>query len=289
MNMENGSLSRMNSKRIKIIICTFLILFISFCAFIVYNFSVHNIIIMGQHNKIYFTSVTELDLRKNRLSRNEEQKLKYFTNLKYLNLRMNEIDSVDFVEYMPDLERFEFMGSRFSFGILSPDDLSGQVISYSPNLKPIDYTPLKKLKKLKMLCISGTYNNDISFLKELPSLEYLQIDAFDLNEEMISCISSLNCLKSLSLCNASFVSTKFLKELKKLKNITLYDCNIEEIDVSDFMTLPELEEIALLGTHIEQIDKLAQIKSLKVIRIGNESYDESELKTLRNKGIVITN
>ena len=55
------------------------------------------------------------------------------------------------------------------------------------------------------------------------------------------------------------------------------------------MTLPELEEIALLGTHIEQIDKLAQIKSLKVIRIGNESYDESELKTLRNKGIVITN
>ena len=272
MKMENGGLNHMKLKRTKILIYTFCSLLVLFCIFIVYNFSVHNIIIMGQHNKLYQTKITELDLRKNRLSKNEEQKLNYFTNLKYLNLRMNEIDSVDFVEYMPDLERLEFMGSKF---IISPKE------------SPIDYTPLSTLKKLKILCISGNINEDISFLKELPLLEYFQIDGCDLNEEMINCISSLNDLKSLSLCNTSFISTKFLKELKKLKELTLYDCNIEDIDISDFMTMPELEKIAVLGTHIEQIEKFAQIKSLKVVRIGNENYDESELKPLYDKDIQV--
>ena len=244
---------------------------------------------MGRYSKLYRTNITELDLRKNQLNRKEEYKLKYFTNLKYLNLRVNEIDSVDFVEYMPDLERFEFMGTKFSFGILTSDNLSGQQISYQPDEPPMDYTPLSTLKKLKTLCISGNKNEDISFLKELPLLEYFQIDGCDLNEEMIDCISSSNNLKSLSLCNSSFKSTKFFKELKKLKKLTLYDCNIEDIDVSDFTTMPELEEISVMGIHIEGIENFAKIKKLKVVKIGNEKYDETELKSLYDKGVEIIN
>ena len=227
---------------------------------------------MGQKNKLYYTGITELDLRKNRLSKNEENKLRYFTKLKHLDIRLNEIDSVDFVEYMPELERFELMGSHF---FQSANDI------------PLDYRPLVKLKELKSLCIVDNTNNDLSFLNELTSLEYFQIIGRELSKEMTDCIISLKNLKELSIFDASFESTVFLKELKALKSITLCDCNIENLDVSDLTSISELEEVSVLGTHIDHIEKLAQSESLKLIRIGNEKYDENELKPLYDKGIEV--
>ena len=42
--------------------------------------------------------------------------------------------------------------------------------------------------------------------------------------------------------------------------------------------IERLQSTILSSFTNEQIEKFAQIKSLKVVRIGNENYDESELK-----------
>lgn len=175
---------------------------------------------------------------------------------------------------MPELERFELMGSNW---FQSENDI------------PLDYRPLAKLKKLKILCITSNYNNDLSFLNELTSLENFQIGGAgrELSIEMIDCIISLKNLKELHIDNASFESVKFLKQIKNLKSITLYDCEIADLDVSDFVAISGIEDVAVLGTHIDHIEKFAQSESLKLIRIGNEKYNENELKPLYDKGIEV--
>lgn len=58
------------NKVIKYIVSGMIMLFI---ILIIYSFSSHKLVVMGQKNKIYYTGITELDLRKNRLSENEEK------------------------------------------------------------------------------------------------------------------------------------------------------------------------------------------------------------------------
>jgi Leucine-rich repeat (LRR) protein len=273
------------TKIIAILIVAFCIIFV----LVVYNFTVHNFIIAGTDNKIYSSDITELDFRKNRLTENDYDKLRYFTCLKTLNLRLNEISSVEFVKSMPELEHLEFMSSKFSYGILTSEDLSEKKMPHNPDKSVIDYTPLKTLKKLKVLCISGNTNKDISFLKELNMLEELEISgsSFKLGEEQTKYISALVNLEKLNLSRSVISSTEFLGNLKNLRFLDLSECELEQANISDIMSLTELEKISLPNSRIDDIFRLSELKNLKTVITGNCEYDEVELKPLYDKGIEI--
>lgn len=251
---------------------------------VIYNFATHKYVIMGEKNKIYKTDIEELDLRDNKFRKGDEKVLKYFHSMRELNLRMIELESIDFINYMPDLEHIEFRVNDYTVMLVSPQ---GNEL-FEPD-KKMDMTPLLFPDNLKKLGIQDATGADLSFLKELSTLEELELSWTVLNNDWIEYLSELKNLNILNLTKSHFVSLSFLQHMKNIKNLNLNDCKVEDVDISYILELKKLEHLEIICFYIEDIERLSELPYLKTVRIEFDSpYTQEQLNQLIESGIEIT-
>jgi len=138
---------------------------------------------------------------------------------------------------------------------------------------------LRKLICLEKLNLESAYqpdlNFDLSFLKDLKELKYLNVSDNNMYDFQFS---ELPHLEELYLWGNDFQNITFLKNNKSLKVLNLTMNWISDISVlSDFL---ELEILHLAENSIQDISSLSKLKNLKKLYLRENSIqDISALET----------
>jgi hypothetical protein len=162
------------------------------------------------------------------------------------------------------------------------DHLSGLEVLFlhESNLTPKGLRYIKNFKNLKALAIPDyVQSKELSFLQELPSIEYLNFAGPMVNDEKLSIIGKLTWLTQLSI-GGSEVSTglahlKNLKSLRYLNLAALRNLNLDR-DLSYIAALTDLEELDLQDAmvndnglvHLSKLHKLRRLNLLKTSPSG---------------------
>ncbi|KAF2338709.1 leucine-rich repeat domain-containing protein [Flavobacterium ginsenosidimutans] len=134
-------------------------------------------------------------------------------------------------------------------------------------------------EKNEVIGLNLSYNNitDLSALKNLKSLKYLQLES---NE--ISDITAIKDLASITLLNLSYNNISDCSALTNFKNIT--DLNLETnviTDISFLKNLIKIESLNLTSNRITDLSVLKYLKAITDLSLGyNEVIDFSILKEL---------
>jgi len=223
--------------------------------------------------------------------------LKYFPDLRYLNLRgNNRITDLSFLRHCPKLETLKIdihhMGDG-SFDCLKfcPNLKSLSTYRYNDSTCDIDFKDLSCLHSLERLHLQGASkisNSDIDCLEHLQSLTYLDLDTC----RGISDLSFLKLCPNLEtlafeqdgLDEGSFESLKLCPKLKSL-SINCYTDNARDIEFQSLSSLHSLERLCLLGAPIiDDIDVvyLARLQSLNYLLFDNCDYIHADLSILNH-------
>ena len=141
-----------------------------------------------------------------------------------------------------------------------------------------DITPLKELKKLKGLYLSGTSVKDLRPLNGLKDLEKL-----DLYETKVSDLSPLKGLVKLELLVLDYTQIEDISPLKMLKNLKeLYIQDTKVKNLTSLKELKNLKKLHLRRTEVSDLTPLMGLKDLKKVYITGTQVTESKADELRS-------
>lgn len=166
----------------------------------------------------------------------------YLNNLKELDLWIDNDVDINLTDYLDNIESVSlYIGKN--------------------QVKNINF--LGKMRGLKKLSITGTYNSelDISFIENLLELEELSLRQNCIND--ISPISQLNKLTYLVLYNNELVDISPISYLQKLTYLNLSSNKI--IDASSLSKIVELKYLNLKFNDIENIDFVVELPRLEYL------------------------
>lgn len=139
---------------------------------------------------------------------------------------------------------------------------------------------------LKSLNLTLSFAPDISPLKDLTNLQYLNISRnYRLDDDSINNLSELTNLEQLDISSDGISDLTPLKNLKKLKALNLYSDHI--YDLSPIKDLDQLEEINMSGStrdgfnNVKDISVLKNFKKLKKLDISYNPVDEGSINSLK--------
>ena len=146
-----------------------------------------------------------------------------------------------------------------------------------------DVTPLKDLKKLKLLRLSHNAIKDLTPLKDLTGLEKLYI-----SHNQIEDVSILNNLKDLKSLDVSVNKVNNISVLKDLTNVENLDIRNNEIsDISVTKNYKKLNWLMANNNKIKEISSLRDNKELNYLDLENNQIEDvssitnlSKLETL---------
>ena len=139
----------------------------------------------------YSSDITELSLHFTSLNDDDINQLKKFTKLESLTLQDCDVNTIDFIEYMPNLKSLSLRGNEIT-----------------------DISALSKLTDLEELDMSGNEITDISALSDMINLERLLID-----NNNIADISSLSNLTNLTYLDMRFNKINDISAIEGLINL----------------------------------------------------------------------
>lgn len=162
------------------------------------------------HSRQYSVDLLEIGFYKQGLSNIEFQKIRYFTNLRWLNFTGNIVDNLEPISELIDLEFLKLS------------------INYITDLEPIS-----ELKNLKHLDLSYNYITDISTLSGLENLEYLSLR----NNYQITDLTPLSNLVNLQELDLTQNSINDISALMGLTNLTHLDLTHNPLTLTQINTL----------------------------------------------------
>lgn len=175
------------------------------------------------------------------LKPNDYSPIKNLTNLKYFSgLGLYNFNDMTVFEKMDDLIYFELTFADIQNGL---DVICGKEHLLDLSLYRCtaeDFSPIEKCVNLKRLSLSDTNVTDISFLKNLTELEYLDID--NTNPEEYNKIGCCTKLKFLYISDTNITDLSFLKNLKSLERLDMVGIDNAE-DYSVLLEIPSLKHI----------------------------------------------
>ena len=186
--------------------------------------------------------------------------LSSLVNLTYLNLSCTRVKNLTSITLLPNLIRLNLSFISFIGYIHLPDLTKSKIqhLDVSHNIiQNVDYIPLN----LKTLIMKDIKLDDISFLEDIKTLEFL-----DISNNSISDISSLSkCiyLKTLDLSNNEITDISSISELYNIKSLNL--SNNEITDISSILGLRNIEWLNLSNTKITEIRPLSILFNLSVL------------------------
>ena len=200
----------------------------------------------------YFTSLKMLNLKFNQIS--DVNALKGLTKLTMLFLDFNQISDISALKGLTQLTLLVLNNNQIS-DINSLKGLTQLTTLYISSNKISDISALKGLTQLTNLYISSNKISDISALKGLTQLAALEIVSSQISD--ISALKGLTQLKWLSLSNNQISDVNALKGLTKLTMLFL-DFN----QISDISALKSLTQLTLLVLNNNQISDISALKGL---------------------------
>lgn len=248
---------------------------------IIIQFYKHNFVYLC--GEFYIVSKTqELNLEK--CPNEQANKIKYFINLKELNVSGN-ISDVNFLSELTLLESFTYYNPYYT----SPNNWSP--IEKCINLKNFYGvgTGLKNLKNFSQLRNLETLNiydylDDISDISNLKNLKELSIFGNEINE--ISCLSQLAELEYVYLGDTKVTDISCLKTLRKLKILHIpNNANLKNADA--LVELENLESLNIKGDSLMNFDFLMQMGNLKTLWIDLNALNDSEKENLYLMGVKV--
>lgn len=142
---------------------------------------------------------------------------------------------------------------------------------------------LRKLTFLEKLNLESAYhpdlNFDLSFLKDLKQLTYLNVSDNNMYDAQFSELVALSQLEEIHLWGNDIQDISFLKNNRHLKTINLTMNWVT--DISILSNFSKVEVIHLAENSIRDISPLSTLKNLKELYLGeNEIQDIAALQNL---------
>jgi hypothetical protein len=164
---------------------------------------------------------------------------------------------------------------------LRSDDLSQQAVRH--------LNALPKLTKLEIDCKPGAAGQ-LAFLKDMPRLEYLELDARDgeytngVDDEILAGLAGVVQLKSLNLTKAKVTDAGFasLSRLTRLEALTLLSAEIEEPALARLADCKQLEFLNLGQTNADDatLASVSNFPKLKILHLDNTRVTDKGLAHL---------
>jgi Leucine-rich repeat (LRR) protein len=176
-----------------------------------------------------------------------------FTNLENLMLASNDIHSLDALKYYPQLKRLDLSFNKPG----SIDDLGElrnlEYLNLS-NTNVVNYDTLKNLKNLKELIIASNELTDISDLSELSHLESLDISRNNITN--IDRLAKCKGLKKLVMDNNQVLDLSPIKSLQKLEYLNVQNNSVE--DFSILYGMKQLKELYVSSISLDTYNALKE-------------------------------
>ena len=149
----------------------------------------------------------------------------------------------------------------------------------------------EQLNSLKELVIDYEYDLELDILKYFNNLEILEIRNFNIDEQNLNIILSMNNLNNLSFQLCTFESTNNMNKLN-LKELHLDCCKMN--DYSFVFDMSNLERLTLSGIenlNILNVNKLSNLKYLNIshTKCSNDILNLEHLEELYIDGSNIIN
>jgi hypothetical protein len=118
-----------------------------------------------------------------------------------------------------------------------------------------DLTPLRDLKKLRLLYLTSRNTLDICQIKDLVNMKSLTIDGGNISD--ISCLISMSKMESLTLKNIPIKDISVIRHFKKLKFLDLQNVPVENVDNMEHLN--ELSVVTFINTGIKDLSVLTKM------------------------------
>lgn len=139
-----------------------------------------------------------------------------------------------------------------------------------------DIRPVLQFKHLKQLWMTKTEVTNYDFLKEIPTLEGL-----DISQNGVSDLSFLKNYQNLKTVAAAGNNIRDIRPLAQLKNLESLNLDYNEIsDISALSNLSNLQAVSLEHNQLQDVSALAQKAHLtRLFLSNNPNLDLNSLKT----------
>ena len=212
-------------------------------------------------SNFHFTYSKRLEVN---LMDGEDKKLRYFKNLKYLNVQ--NANDLSFLYNMKGLEELHLRKNPYGKG------------------NPSDFVPLFKLKNLKYFRGVGLEHlTDLSNFLNMKDLREFDLWSMDIDNSNMNIISKMTQLESLGLVNNKIEDYALLKNLINLKELQLRGSNISDLSIISNMEC--LEILAIDKTEVTDFSLVFSLSKLKDLYVDENALTEDEINLLENKGV----
>ncbi|WP_051484015.1 cell wall-binding repeat-containing protein [Finegoldia magna] len=237
---------------------------------------------MNEYNFKLIDKNYRIDPSATELTVKDMEQLQSFGHRSYdENYNVVEFNSIKGIEAAKNLETLTISGN--------PDDSS-------KSFK--DVTPLKNLKKLKLLRLSHNAINDLTPLKDLSGLEKLYISHNQIED--VSILNNLKNLKNLDISVNKVNDISDLKDLTKVENLDMRNNKISDIsvtknyknlnwlmannnqikDISSLKSNTELNYLNLENNQIEDASAITDLSKLQSLNLNNNKITKIDVSKL---------
>lgn len=239
---------------------------------------------MNEYNFKLLDKNYRIDPNATELTVKDMEQLQSFGHRSYdENENVLEFNSIKGIEAAKNLETLTISGN--------PDDSS-------KSFK--DVTPLKDLKKLKLLRLSHNSIKDLTPLKDLTGLEKLYISHNQIED--VSILNNLKDLKSLDVSVNKVNNISVLKDLTNVENLDMRNNEISDIsvtknyknlnwlmannnqikDISSLKSNTELNYLNLENNQIEDASVITDLSKLQSLNLNNNKITKIDVSKLTN-------
>jgi len=202
----------------------------------------------------------ELDIRGNNI-KNVPTDLGHLKYLKVLDIGDNKVASLDSALYLPYLTKFRADANQLeTVPTFLRQCKNLEYLNLNQN-RISDLHSISRLNRLRTLNIGDNPLASLAPVAELGDLEHLTLDWIDLDT----------------------VSQTGLERLKKLRILSIENCNLQQIP-GWIAALTNLQELSLIGNNLSEIPPaLYQMKRLKKLWLGKNPLPQEQVDDLRRK------
>jgi Leucine-rich repeat (LRR) protein len=226
-------------------------------------------------------SLNDLDLSQAQfVNDNQVRALASVANLKSLSLPWSKINDVS---ALTQLKEVTYINLRFTelvevSQLAEVMNLKGLDLSGIPDTDDVYVSSLVQLKELESLNLSKLLKvTNISALQKLENLRTLNLSSTGFSQ--FTMLEEFKNLESLDLSKLR-VKTSELKNLKKLKSLSLVNTKVDDGCFSDLAHLTSLESLNLIYTDVRHISGLAALKNLKSLFVIKRLINKHDIQAL---------
>jgi internalin A len=226
----------------------------------------------------YLQSVTEVGL-----SGNQADKVSSVTGYPDLH-QIDWIDDVSLLRYFPNLKKVDLSTNEIKS--LKPLEKMAHLTELDVISNPVtDFSPLVKLKNLERLEISNSKISDIAAIGQILSLKSLTLYSDGIKD--ISPLGNLVNLEKLTVSSDEITDICALDTLVNLKELDISGCS-KVTDISCLKDATQLEKLNIKNTAVKKIDVVKNYKNLVVFNGNDTIQDMSSLVGLEKLTVADT-